>query len=334
MKILLDKSKKYYKANLHTHSDMSDGRCTREELKERFKNHGYSVVAFTDHEHLIDNSYLNDEDFLAITSCEVAIKQFPKESTLVKTDMKVTHMNFYATDPHNTDTPCYAAVYDHYLDNCADMIVKPEVDFEREYSADGINKMIQIAKEQGFIVSYNHPGWSLETAEDYLNYDGLFAVEIYNTGCVKQGFSDDEHVFDEMLRSGKRLFCTACDDCHNLEPFESVYNDSFGGWVQINADKLDYNTIMNALQNGDFYASNGVEIYSLVLDGDVVKIETSAAEKIVLIPNGRNRQIVIANPGESVTSAEFKLSPRDKYFRIRVEGKNNEKAYTQAYFVE
>lgn len=81
-RVLIDKEKKFYKANLHTHSTYSDGRLSVEEIKESYKKRGYSVVAFTDHEHLIDNSHLNDEDFLAITSCEVAIKEFPSSRPL------------------------------------------------------------------------------------------------------------------------------------------------------------------------------------------------------------------------------------------------------------
>jgi hypothetical protein len=45
-------------------------------------------VAFTDHEHVIDNSHLTDENFLAINGCEVAIKEFEKQAGKLRlTDM-------------------------------------------------------------------------------------------------------------------------------------------------------------------------------------------------------------------------------------------------------
>lgn len=336
MKILLDKNKNYYKANLHTHSEMSDGRCSLEELKAEYKKHGYSVVAFTDHEHIIDNSYLTDDEFVAITSCEIAIKEFEHESTMKKLDMKVTHLNFYALDPHNAVTPCYSTVYDHFINGKSKgKFVSPEKDFKRVYSADGINEIIRTANEMGFIVSYNHPSWSLETAADYLGYDGLFAVEIYNHSCVKMGINDDEAAFDHMLRNGKRLFCTACDDCHDRSEFGSPYNDSFGGWVMINAEKLDYSEIMQSLQKGDFYASTAPEIYSLTLDEDknTVHIETSDAAKISLITGGRRSDAVIAGAGEKINSADFELCGGDGYFRMRIEDALGRKAYTQAYFI-
>ena len=43
-KYLLPKTGNFYKANLHAHTDMSDGRNTPEEVKEIFKSKGYTVV--------------------------------------------------------------------------------------------------------------------------------------------------------------------------------------------------------------------------------------------------------------------------------------------------
>jgi len=331
MRILLDEKKNFYRANLHCHSTMSDGRFDVATLKEEYKRRGYSVVAFTDHEHLIDNSHLNDENFLAITSCEVAIKQFPDQSTLKNFGMKVCHLNFYSLDPHNTVTPCYSSIADHFInDNCRHL-VRHDGEYTRVYSAEGISDMIRVARSQGFIVSYNHPSWSLEDARDYLGYEGLFAVEIYNHSCVMSGHNDDEAAFDHMLRAGKSIFCTACDDCHDRYDFDSPYNDSFGGWVCINAASLTYDNIMTALQRGDFYASMGPEIRSLVWEVDHVTVRTSPCQRISYITAGRRKKPAIAAFGESLTEATFDIRDTDGYFRLRVEDANGKRAYTQAY---
>ena len=165
-RILIDKDKKYFKANLHTHSTFSDGRFTVEQIKEEYKKRGYSVVAFTDHEHLIDHSYLNDQNFLAITACEVAIKEFAQQSTLKNYNMRVAHLNFYALDPKNTLTPCYNSAYDHFIKPEYAHLIRHEGEYERVYSPEGINDMVAKARDAGFIVSYNHPTWSLENAND------------------------------------------------------------------------------------------------------------------------------------------------------------------------
>lgn len=330
MKILLDEDKKFYKANLHAHSTMSDGRKSPKELKDEYKKRGYSIIAFTDHEHLIDNSYLNDKDFLTITSCEIAIKEFKERSTLTDYQMKVCHLNFYALNPHNTLTPCYSSLADHFINEHNRELIKHKGEYEREYGAEGINKIIKTANDNGFLVSYNHPSWSNETALDYLNYDNLFAVEIYNTSCDIEGIVTDEAVFDQMLKAGKKIYCTACDDNHNRFDFSSPKNDSFGGWVNINANKLDYESIMTALKDGNFYSSCGPEIYSLAADKDKVIIKTSPCYKISLITSGRRGETELEESA-CLTQAEFTLKPSDKYFRIRVTDKNGKSAYTNAY---
>lgn len=47
MKYLLPNVPKYFKTNLHTHSTVSDGKLSPEELKQEYKSRGYSVLRFT-----------------------------------------------------------------------------------------------------------------------------------------------------------------------------------------------------------------------------------------------------------------------------------------------
>ena len=324
MEILLNENKRFYKAQLHCHSVNSDGTIDVEEQKRLFKEKGYSVVAFTDHEHLVDNSFLDDEEFLTITSCEVAIKEVAHMSTLQDRNMKSIHLNFYALDQHNIITPCYNSVYDHYTNDYVRSITKYEAEYEREFSPKGINDIIRIAKEKGFLVSYNHPNWSLDNAVGYMQYEGLDFVEVYNHSCTMNG--EDSYIikaFDDILRSGKKIYATMCDDSHRLERM-------FGGWVMINADKLDYATIMNALQKGDFYSSNGPEIYSLARNGNTVSIKSSPAKRIALSTGSRRCSALW---GDGVTEATFELQPSDGYFRITVDDIYGNHAHTQAYEV-
>ena len=112
--MLLDSKKNFYKANMHCHSTLSDGRFTPHELKEYYKSHGYSILAITDHEQVSSHAYLDDEQFLTVTSSELAIKEFPAESTLKNFNMKVCHLNIYAKEQSNEKTVCYNSVLDHY----------------------------------------------------------------------------------------------------------------------------------------------------------------------------------------------------------------------------
>ena len=74
-KYLLPESGNFYKANLHCHSTVSDGAFTPEQIKDIYKAAGYSVVAYSDHNVLIDHSELDDEDFLTLTAVEIDVKK-------------------------------------------------------------------------------------------------------------------------------------------------------------------------------------------------------------------------------------------------------------------
>ena len=74
-KYLLPENVNWYRANMHCHTTCSDGALTPEEVKEAYKNMGYSIVAYTDHEILLDHSDLNDENFLALTSSEYSVNE-------------------------------------------------------------------------------------------------------------------------------------------------------------------------------------------------------------------------------------------------------------------
>ncbi len=330
--ILFGKNQKIYKANLHCHTTLSDGRATPEEIKDEYKKHGYSVVAFTDHERVIDNSYLSDEEFLAITSAELAIKENASASTLVSTGMRAVHLNFYAKQPHNSLTPCYASVYDRYPKVSEDRC-KCEGEYPRALSKDGVNDMIRRANEAGFLVSYNHPSWSLEDARNFTEYEGLFAVEIYNHGTAVTGHLGDENVYDVIRKSGKRVYLTACDDNHNKHGFEGPYSDSFGGWVCIDSPSLKYSDIISALENGDFYASTGPEIYSIVREGENVTVECSDCRSVFLVGNTRRILSVHAENGNMLRRVEFTLHSDNDYFRIRITDKEGKNAWSQAYDV-
>ncbi|MEG2814098.1 MAG: PHP domain-containing protein [Oscillospiraceae bacterium] len=68
--IFLTQDKKFFKANLHSHTTNSDGMMTPEQAKNAYIENGYSVVAFTDHNVLNYFDELNDENFLTLCGYE------------------------------------------------------------------------------------------------------------------------------------------------------------------------------------------------------------------------------------------------------------------------
>jgi len=310
-KFLLPENSIPLKANLHCHSTHSDGRRTPEELKDAYKKKGYQIIAYTDHNKLVDHQDLNDEDFLALNGYEIDITENP------------------------------AGVHGHNRRTCHFCLIAkkpdlPPIDLERKYDPENINAIFKRAKDAGFFVTYNHPTWSNERYPDYSKYKGMDAMEIWNTGCVRVGFDDYNcHAYQDFLTEGQRIFCLATDDNHNAHPFGTADCDSFGGWVVIHAEKFDYESVIAALEKGEFYASCGPEIKALWIKDGYVHIKTSPVHAINYITIGRHHGTIRANYGESVTEAVFKINPEsDMFFRIDVVDDYGRHADTNAVFVD
>lgn len=328
-KILIDSNKPHFKANLHCHSTISDGTKTPEELKEMYIREGYSIIAYTDHDVLIDHSDLCDDKFLALNGFEMEINEDGEPFSLIKT----CHLCFIALEQSNLNQICYHRT--NYLFGNAPKyreiikFDKSKPDFVREYTPECINEIISEGRKNGFFVTYNHPSWSLENLENYGKYKGMNAMEICNYGCFESGYDDyNEKEYDDILRGGQEIFCIATDDNHNYR------NDSFGGFTVINAEKLEYNTITEALSNGKFYASQGPEIHELWYEDGKIGIKCSAAAKIALNTGIRRTEIVYAEAGEELTSAVFGVGEQDNYVRITVTDETGRHANTNAYFVK
>ena len=330
MKKYLLPNKKSYKANLHCHSTISDGIYTPEQLKALYKGQGYSILAYTDHEILVPHTELSDKDFIAITGYEV---QIYGDMELPKRLRRVCHINYYAKDPNKCKMPFFN------LDDVMRLDKKPDIskavydgdgnDY-KEYSAKGINELIAKGKENGFIVSYNHPTWSKEDASVYTNHEGLFAMEIYNNGAQIQGHDCYcPYVYDEMLRSGQKIGCIATDDTHKEE-------DLFGGFSYIFVDELTYDSVIKALENGDFYASRGPIINALWYEDGIFHIECSPAKEIIVSNSGRRlaKESIKKDANGNITEAEFPISELDLFVRFTVIDKDGKTANTRAYWRE
>ena len=309
---LLPKNGKYYKANMHGHSTLSDGSLTVETLKKAYMENGYSIMAFTDHDKFFTHNDLSDENFLAINSYEVDISNWDTDDSHY---VRCYHFNCYAlTNGDNSEVLPLPAYKD----------------------TKGVNAFIKQLNDKGFIVCYNHSYWSLQTLDDYRDLDGLFAVEIYNNASYTNGGTDGNiiNVYDTMLRQGKRLSCIAADDNHGRSPFGHPNNDSFGGFIMVNADSLEYETVMQSIKDGQYYASTGPMIEELFIEDNTAKIKCSPAVKIAMTTAGRRKSAVNTLEGDTVTSAAFAIDHRDTFVRFTVTDAKGKRAYSRAYFLD
>ena len=333
IKHLFSQEGKFYKANLHSHSNISDGTLTPKEMKDLYKAHGYSAIAFTDHDILIPHSDLTDESFVALSGFEAQFNGSDKYPGVAHE--KKCHICFIAGKADMVKQPCWNEKY-AYLGNAKKYWDKVEIDeesspFTREYSPESINKMIKIARDNGFFITYNHPSWSLENYEQYIHYDGMHAMEIFNNGAELLGYqSYASHVYDDMLRSGKKIFAVAADDNHNPK-----YDyDSFGGFVMIKAKELKYEALTDALFRGDFYSSTGPEFYDIFIEDNKIHIKCSDAVMVNVTTDRRMSRCLCSKGGDLISEAVFDFNFDCKYFRITIKDIKGNHADTNAYFTE
>lgn len=333
-KYLLGKIGKFYKANLHVHTTISDGQWTPQQVKEEYVKKGYSVVAFTDHEIIVPHNDLTDENFLAITSCEEYVNESVPNATFQF--IKTYHFNFYAKDKNATVNPAFCE-RKIWLKNSLQYVTDEmrKTDCVVPYDVESVNQLIQRANELGFLVSYNHPRWSQQTYEDYGDLKGLWGVEVHNTGCVCMGYNETDIPYEELLKKGNNVLPLATDDTH--EPAHA-----FGGFTMIEAEKLDYDTVFSAMKNGCMYASTGPLIDEITFENNKLTVRGSAVNQIVLNTERRWCKVV---SGNDITQAEFDLSDYFSaneqfehrlplFIRITMIDKYGKKAWTRAYSIE
>ncbi|MBQ1244749.1 MAG: PHP domain-containing protein [Clostridia bacterium] len=332
-KHLFSQKGKFYKANLHCHTTVSDGRCSPEEIKRRYKEMGYSIIAFTDHVVMVDHSDLNDESFLALKGYEIHVNADEPSDWNYK---KTYHLNFIAKDKDKDVQVCFNPRIVFSNARAYVPFVKYQGDFyDYKYSPDCINDMIRIANENGFLVNYNHPKWSLQDYRDYGSLRGLYGVEVFNGSCVPLAtYDDNASAYAEMIRNEPSLIPLAVDDNHNINGFDTPYCDSFRGFNMIKAESLSYSDVIDALLRGDTYASTGPEIYELYVEDGTVYIKTSPVCDIALVTNGRNGVRVRKDNGEEIYGAEFAIDETNTPFRIEMTDKNGKKAYTRMYTLD
>ena len=123
-KYLLPETGKFYKANLHIHSTISDGCLRPSEIKKEYLERGYSIVAFTDHNVLLPHHDLTDDKFLALTGVEIDIV----EDVTNWSQTGVWHFCAIALEPENDIQPCWHRGTDYQKQN--DLISMKDVKFD------------------------------------------------------------------------------------------------------------------------------------------------------------------------------------------------------------
>lgn len=183
---------------------------------------------------------------------------------------------------------------------------------------------IDAAVDSGGFVIFNHPTWHIHHWPIYkmLKLRGAHALELYNAVCDSlPGAAECGPEWDRLLTCGYRVWGVATDDAHKPE-------HRARGWVMVDAEH-DRGAIIEALKAGRFYASSGVSIDSIAVEGGVLTVESADAQEIRFFSDRgsmRHRQ--------EGRAASYTIRDEDIYVRAELYGQGAAKAWTQPVFVE
>ena len=242
-------------------------------------------------------------------------------------DAKTIHMNMFSPEPH---TSMSAKEITELLQTRDVLESDPHDHLGRVFTKNSIQETILRANKLGFLVQFNHPNWSLNDRDDYINLKGLWGLEIFNyLTDLETSAEYCPNIYDDMLRNGHRLFCTMGDDNHNWQGSD---RGSFGGFVFVGAKKLEYKEVFKALKKVCFYSSMGPIIKSLIYDDETRELFVELKEKAIIYLVANNRRFFSTEKETNV--AKFALGNDITYFRVAIMDDHRRFANTNAYFLD
>ena len=326
----LPKEGNFYKVNFHCHTTVSDGKHTPAEIKEIYRSMGYDAVCYTDHEVLVGHENLCDEHFIALHGYEVCVKQNLEAHT--GDFQPVYHFNLIAKKQSMRKMPRFFLANPSMPGHSAEWLKKLGVYDEDDviettkYDVDWINDYLAAVEKAGYLISYNHPEWSLQTAEDVIPLEHVHGFELLNGDCL-DFFGNSIICYEQLLRAGKAPFAIAGDDNHSLRSCGRAF-------TMIKADTLTYDALIDGYEHGACYVSEGPQFLELYREGEEIVVQTNKATRVVLRGEYRYHKMVTL-PDAEKHEARFSYLPRrfGKYFRVELADDEGKKAFSQAYFI-
>ncbi len=300
---------KMLKGGLHCHTTRSDGNGSPEEVEALHKQNGYDFLAITDHRRYNYRDFAPELDLLIIPGMEFDNGR----SMYFEGGRRCFHT--VCLGPKKEDGNGYIQFEESYKLEPADA---PDQETYQPY-------LDEIHANKNLTV-YCHPEWSSTPARYFDKMQGNFAMEIWNTGSATDCDTDkDAAYWDELLGEGIKIYGVATDDGHAME-------QHCRGWVMVNAEK-DVNSVLKALENGEFYSSCGPEIYDFYVEDGKAVLECSPVCCVRLHSDGHSTKVLRSEDG-SITRAETELGSLPfNYIRVSVIDKDGKMAWTNPIFL-
>jgi hypothetical protein len=288
-----DRPGRFWRGNLHTHSDRSDGALSPVRVARLYREAGYDFVAITDHFRaeygfpLTDTRALRSAGFTTLLGAELHAPgaQLAAEWHIVAVGLPD---GFPPPDPSESG-PALA----------------------------------RRARAAGAFIGMAHPAASLLTPADAESLDAAHAVEVFNDLSAWEERGDSWHLYDLLLARGHRLGAYAADDAH----FQPQDPPGRAAWVQVRAESLEPAELLAALKSGHYYSSTGPEIHAITVEDDKVTVHCSPASRI-LVTGGVPGKRIAAGPGLTSGVLPLDMFADSAYVRVTVIGDGGGRAWS------
>ena len=180
---------------------------------------------------------------------------------------------------------------------------------------------------RGFLIAC-HPNWQESfdstTITQLREWVGYVGIEIYNGVIgVLNGSPYALDKWDILLSEGRKVWGFANDDSHRPGDMQVGL-----GWNMVYADSRTPDAIAAAMEQGRFYASTGVTIDRIEVDGMTVRIEAQNADRIAISQTYGRRIAQVDSQ-----TIEFTVPEDAGYIRVTCWGRGEACAWTQPFFV-
>jgi hypothetical protein len=290
---------RWYRGNLHTHSDRSDGVASPAEVVAAYRAAGYDFLVLTDHFEsrwhwtVTDTAAARDESFTTLLGAELSSADWDDE--------------------------------DVFWVNAIGL----PADFPGPAPGEPHDALIHRAAQAGAYNVLLHPGLTNFLDFDRLPVHDLHAVETYNVNAAHSwpDQAEGRYAVDALLASGRRLHVAVGDDAHWLHRW-----DRFRAWVEVRADRLDPPALLRALHAGAYYGTQGPRIDDVRVDGDRVHVACSPVRAIALTGiHGWRSDVAEGDP--TLTAATLDLAKlRSPYWRLTITAQDGTRAWTNPVY--
>ncbi|MFF3359876.1 CehA/McbA family metallohydrolase [Streptomyces sp. NPDC002917] len=287
-----DQPGRFWRGNLHTHSDQSDGALSPNATAQYYREAGYDFLAVTDH-------------FRAEYGFPVT------DTTSLRTEGFTTLLGAELHAPRTEAGPSWHIV-----------AIGLPLGFAPPGPEETGPELARRARTAGAFVGMPHPAASLLSTADAESLDAAHAVEVYNALAARENRGDSWHLTDVLLNRGHQLHAYAADDAH-LQPQDPP---GCAAWVQVRAKSLHPGQLLAALKAGHYYSSTGPELFDISLTSEHITIHCSPARKVLITGGAPGAQVA---QGRDLTECTLPLAMfRGRFCRVTVEDDTGGRAWS------